>query len=61
MTTGQRFLYEKAEELTLELEEEIRQQRKEKRGSIQGLLIFSRARVSTIIETLEDIQRLEKP
>lgn len=58
MTTGQRILYEKAEEFTAEWASEIRRNRTEGSGSIEGLLIFSRARVATIIEILEAIEKL---
>lgn len=60
MTTGQRVLYEKAEELTLEWAGEMRLNRKQGTGSIDSLLIFSSARVATIVEILTDIKKLEE-
>lgn len=58
MLTGQSYLYEKAEDLTTEFAQEIRDQRKEGRGSIEGLLIYARARMATVIEVLEAIEKL---
>lgn len=59
MLTGQRILYEAAEKWTLEWAEEMRRNYKNSTGSIDGLLIFSRARVATIMEILEAIAMLD--
>lgn len=58
MKAGQRFLYEKAEQLTRDLATEIVDVATETRGSIQGLQIFFSARAETISEVLQAISIL---
>lgn len=60
ITTGQRILYEAAEKWTLEWAGEMRRNRQDGMRSIDGLMVFSRARVATILEMLEAIEKLGK-
>lgn len=60
MTTGQRYLYEKAEELARDWADEIQRNRVQETGSIGGLIAYSGNRAALIMEVLKDIFYLER-